>query len=360
MLNPPFENIIMDNSLSTVCQLASFLDIDNRWRIYFHKDIFSTNAEDDSQEIQQKKESRTSDYHLMRKSQIRFFKLELQLTDVFLIVILLFYSLLACAFNSRVKSCIFFILTNLGSILIFLALIYLHQKISSRRGRFFLRISSVSLILIYIYEASIRLSFIFFRTWQDQSIINLEQKIFGVEPTLWLQEFMSPGLTEWMMISYFLYFPLYPIFGAILYFKRGEYKMEDFLFTISINNILCNICYFLYPVANPISHLGHLYSVPLNGYLFTSIGEFIRENLISTGGAMPSGHVAATTIIWLMAYRYHRHLSYILAPFVIFIYISSVYCRFHYVSDIVAGILFSLFIWWMMPFLRKKLGLDPL
>ena len=296
----------------------------------------------------------------MRERHIRFFQLELQPTDIFLIIILLLYSLLASVFNSRVKSWIFFILANLGSIVIFLALIRLHQIISSRRGKFFLRISSVSLILIYIYEASIRLSFIFYRTWQDQSIINLEQKIFGVQPTLWLQRFMSPGLTEWMMISYFLYFPLYPIFGAVLYFKRGENQMEDFLFTISVNNILCNIGYFLYPVANPISHIGHLYSIPLNGYLFTSIGEFIRENLISTGGAMPSGHVAAATIIWLMAYRYHRLSFYILAPFVILIYISSVYCRFHYVSDIVAGILVSLFIWWTMPFLRKRLGFDPL
>jgi membrane-associated phospholipid phosphatase len=279
-------------------------------------------------------------------------------TDGLLVLVLLIYTLLIAIFNSRVKGSFFFMLTSPGLVFVYLALTNFQMKISNPGGRFFLRIFSVSFLLIYIYYVSIRLSFIFSQTWHDQAIIDLEQRIFGVQPTVWLQRYISPGLTEWLMFSYLFYLPLYPILGAVLFFKRGENQMEDLLFTVSINNILCNIGYFLYPVANPLSHLGHLYSVPLRGYLFTSILGLMRENLMSIGGAMPSGHAAASTIILLMSYRYYRPSFYVLTPIVISIYISLVYCRFHYLSDVVVGILVSLSCWGMVPLIKRKLEFD--
>ena len=30
-----------------------------------------------------------------------------------------------------------------------------------------------------------------------------------------------------------------------------------------------------------------------------------------------------------------------------------------YLSDIILGILIGLFVWWTIPFLKKRLGLDP-
>lgn len=291
---------------------------------------------------------------------IRFFKRNLQAVDIFLISILLFYSLLAGISYPRVKGGMMVVLGNLGIAIIFLASILFYRKTSSQKGRFWLRISSVSLVLFYIYEVSLRLVHVFTPTWKDAAIVRLEQAVFGVQPTLWLQKFISPGLTEWMMFTYLFYFALYPILGANLFFRRSEAHMEDFLFTVATNNVLCNVGYFLYPVANPMFQLGRLYSVPLKGYVFTSIGEFMRAHLMSIGGAMPSGHAAAATIIGLMAYRYHRPTFWFLAPVVISIYISSVYCRFHYLSDIILGIFIGLFVWWTIPFLKKRLGLNPM
>jgi len=287
-----------------------------------------------------------------------FLKIEFQATDAFLIVVLFLYTLLIILFNFRVKGWVSLAITNLVIVAIYSTSVYFQIKISSPIWKFLLRMFSVSFLLIYIFDLSVRLSLILFDNWNDQVIIDLEQHVFGVQPTIWIQKWISPLLTEWFMLCFLFYLPLYPILGAFLYFKCGENQMEDFLFTVSINNVICNIGYFLYPVANPLTYLDSHYSVPLQGYIFTSIQDLMRTELLSSGGAMPSGHAAASTIILLMSYRYYRPLFYFLIPIVTSIYISLVYGRFHYLSDVIVGILIALLCWWTIPYLKKKLGLD--
>ena len=46
--------------------------------------------------------------------------------------------------------------------------------------------------------------------------------------------------------------------------------------------------------------------------------------------------------MWLMAYRYHRKSFWVLTPVIVTLYLSTFYCRYHYVSDAVAGIAVAL------------------
>jgi membrane-associated phospholipid phosphatase len=48
--------------------------------------------------------------------------------------------------------------------------------------------------------------------------------------------------------------------------------------------------------------------------------------------------VSASTIILLTALRRQRRLGYILIPLVFGIYISTVWGRFHYALDVIAGL----------------------
>jgi membrane-associated phospholipid phosphatase len=84
--------------------------------------------------------------------------------------------------------------------------------------------------------------------------------------------------------------------------------------------------------------MGDCYTVPLNGYLFTWLGEWVRTSLQFPGGSIPSPHCAAATVMWAMAYRYHRPAFWLLLPMVSSLYVSTFYGRYHYVSDAVLGI----------------------
>ena len=40
------------------------------------------------------------------------------------------------------------------------------------------------------------------RSRQDSVVLRLESAVFGVQPTVWSQRFVTPPLTEWMMFAY--------------------------------------------------------------------------------------------------------------------------------------------------------------
>jgi membrane-associated phospholipid phosphatase len=292
----------------------------------------------------------------MENTKLRDFISNLRAVDVFLVLVLFLYSLLGAVFHSRVKNWTLLTLTCIGMAFLFVGFNHLQQRMTRRFGRFFFRVLSVSIVLIYTYEAALRLMFIIWPTWKDQALINLERVIFGVQPTIWLQAFIFPGLTEWMMFSYLSYFALYPTVSAVLYFRRGEDVMEKFLFLLCFNNIFCNALYLFFPVDNPMSTLGHLYTVPLKGYVFTAAGEYLRAHLMSAGGGMPSGHVAATLVMLLTVFRDDRRSFYALAPVGFSVILATFYCRFHYLSDSVMGLLAGLICWWVAPAVRKSIN----
>jgi membrane-associated phospholipid phosphatase len=291
----------------------------------------------------------------MGNRKLRSFITSLRAVDLVLVLVLLGFSILGAVFHSRVARWPSLILANLCTTILFLILNRVQQRMIRRLGRFFLRLLSVSIALLVIYETSLRLTFIIWPVWKDPAIIGLEQALFGVPPTVWLQSFISPGLTEWMMFSYIAYFALYPIVGASLFFRRGEEILEKFLFVLCFNNIFCNLLYLVYPVDNPIAGLGPLHTVPLKGFVFTQASESMRSHMMTAGGGMPSGHVAATTIMLLAAYKHDRRLFYLLLPIAISVILSTVYCRFHYLSDSVMGIPAAFFCWWAAPAVRKAI-----
>src|SRR4030042_2581689 len=204
------------------------------------------------------------------------FGLRIKLTEVLILGARVLYSLLAPFFPPRIRgSWPGLILANGLAVLVFLGANLIAQTTASRHLRFLLRTLSVQLILLYIYSASLRLQLIFFPQWHDQMVIDLEASILGVQPTVWIQRFITPWLTEWMMFCYFFYVPVYPILSLLIYRRHGEEKNEDYLFFIGLAIVLCTLGFMMFPVAGPMRAIGDLHTVPLLGYFFTAASAFI-------------------------------------------------------------------------------------
>lgn len=265
-------------------------------------------------------------------------KLELQATDALILFTLALFSTLAMLFAPRVEGWWMLVTKNLAVGLLYLAFVFATQRVAHRFWRFFLRVASVTLLYAYLFGAVDKLQLILWGKWLDPLVLNLEEAIFGVQPTLWLEQYTLPWLTEWMMFSYVVYVPMYPVLCGIIYYLRGELPMEEYFFTLGLTNILCDIGFILFPVAGPLPTIGHLYTVPLDGYVWTFLGEVMRSQLHYIGGTIPSPHCAAATIMWAMAYRYHRPSFHILTPIVLSLYVSTFYGRYHYLTDAVAGV----------------------
>ncbi|MEP0822179.1 MAG: phosphatase PAP2 family protein [Ignavibacterium sp.] len=264
-------------------------------------------------------------------------KLEFQITDALVLGTLVIFSLLAILF--LVDGWHVLLLKNLGVGALFVAAVYVTPKIRHRFWRFFVRVAAITLSYAYLFGAVASLQLIIHSDWLDYLVLDFEQYVFGVQPTLWLQKYTMPWLTEWMMFSYVIYVPMYPVLCGIIYFTRGELPMEEYFFALGLTNVFCDIGFILFPVASPLYYVPDIYTVPLDGYVFTYLGELMRSQLHYAGGSIPSPHAAAATIMWVMAYRYHRPSFYILTPIVLSLYVSTFYGRYHYLTDAVVGIL---------------------
>ena len=283
-----------------------------------------------------------------------FGKITLGATDRVALAGLAVISLLAIVFHRRVDGWAVIVLKNLAVAGIYLACLALGGGAATTPRRFILRMAGVLLILTYINLAVDKLQLVFYGRWLDESILRLEDAVFGVQPTIWLQRFISKPLTEWLFFTYVIYLVLYPVLAVIIFSRKGGRAVEDFFLTLSVTNVIGNLGFLAYPVAGPIAHMGGQYTVPLDGYVWTSIGEYLRSQWQFVGGTIPSLHCANATVIWLMAYRYHRPSFWVLSPIIPSLYISTVYCRYHYVTDSVAGVALALAVWAVVGAGRRR------
>jgi hypothetical protein len=280
----------------------------------------------------------------------------LQATDVIVLATLALFTALAVAFPSRVTGWSTLVLNNLAVAVAYLGFAALAQRALWKPLRFSLRLVPIALTYGYLFLATDRLQFLICGGFQDQVILDLERMIFGVQPTVWLERLARPAVTEWMMFAYVFYFLMYPLLCSIIYFKHGETAMEHFFFTLGLTNISCDICFILLPVGGPLTGIPDQFAVPLRGYFFTWLGELIRSGLQFPGGSLPSPHCAAATVMWAMAWRYQRRVFWMLLPLVLSLYVSTVFCRYHYLSDAATGIATAALVLPVARWLEHRMG----
>lgn len=200
-----------------------------------------------------------------------------------------------------------------------------------------------------LFGQSLNFQQLFHSGWKDDELIALEMRIFGFEGSLALQPFTSPLLTEWMMFSYVIYFPLLPVLAWLSYRGGGPERTREYICALVLCWLCCYAGFLLYPVASPLFHYPEKFTVPLEGGTFTWLGEWGREHLHRKGGALPSPHCAAATVILVYGWKYRRWWGIVLTPVILSLYVSTVYGRYHYTSDAITGIITAVLVLTLAP-----------
>jgi len=265
-------------------------------------------------------------------------RLRLEATDVLVLGTIAVFAVLAVVFRGRVDGWPVLVAKDLAAAVIFLAAVVGTRRIRPGWAWFVARTATVSLAYAWLFGAVARLQLIVHGRWLDGIVLGVEDRLFGVQPTIWLEGLTRPWLTEWMMFAYVVYIALYPLVCLVIYRGHGRRALEECLLALGLANVACDLGFIVFPVAGPAAFMGTAYSVPLDGWLFTAVGEFIRSNLHYVGGSLPSPHAAAATVMWAMSWRYSRRLAWVLTPVVLTLYVATFYCRYHYLTDTVFGI----------------------
>lgn len=181
---------------------------------------------------------------------------------------------------------------------------------------------------------------VYFINFCDSTVVKFEEKIFGVQPLLLFDRITTDVLTEFFMICYFLYVPLLPLIYLYLVIKNIS-NSEEYVLRLAITYSITFLMFFIFPIACPKHYLNFETYKPLKGIL---LGDLIIQGwgkFDIKGGCFPSPHCAAGFTIIYFLYKNKIKIFYPVSIILIGMFISTVYGRFHYLTDSIVGIILS-------------------
>ncbi len=172
----------------------------------------------------------------------------------------------------------------------------------------------------------------------DPWLIQIDYFIFGAHPTLWMERWIVPWLTDLMSFAYGSYYFIPVALITVLYLRGKLHELERCIFILLFGYYASFVGYILFPAIGPRYTMAHLYSIPLEGSFLTDVVRDVL-NLLEHNkrDCMPSGHTQIVLMTLVLAYRYVRVLFYILFPIICALILSTVYLRYHYVIDLLVG-----------------------
>jgi len=179
--------------------------------------------------------------------------------------------------------------------------------------------------------------------------------LFGVEPTIWAQQFYKPWLTEILSFCYAAYLPLTILIPLILYIQGRDQDARTTLLGI----VLCFYCgyvlYVLFPAVPPRLAYADLYTHDFEGgMLLATQRAMVSISESSSRAAFPSLHIAITILTLTYAFRFIRKLFWILLPLGVGLLIATIYLRHHYAIDLLAGAPLSILAYRYSPWVEQK------
>jgi membrane-associated phospholipid phosphatase len=243
---------------------------------------------------------------------------------------------------------------TIGLVLIHL-LIQLHTRRPANRTLAFLRHTYPILLYTGFYHETGLLNQMLYSGYLDPHFLRLERWMFGWQPGLELMErFPSRGVSEVLYAAYFSYY-LMIVGVALALLLRDRRQCAHFISVVSFVFYVCYLTFIFTPVVGPRILCPGIVAQPLpadvtpasplttpaavQAGVFFQIMAWIYEGFETPGGAFPSSHVAVALCTVYFSFLYLRPIRWVHLVTAILLCIATVYGRYHYVADVVAGVL---------------------
>jgi membrane-associated phospholipid phosphatase len=290
---------------------------------------------------------------------IKTFLIKLKAYD--LVVIHFYFFLLAINifYHDRINLWVMWTLLDLGIIFFTLMNAYFENKYNNKfwRASHYWYIAPLILFTfkeLYYLIAPIR------QQDFDWLFIEIDRWMFGGDPAKFLLHYSFPLLTELLEIVYSMFYFL-PIILSIALLKKNRFTALDFaVFSIIYGFYLSYLGYFTLPAIGPrfTLHNFSLLDQQLPGVFLTpylrkliDIGESIPKGTIDPAAvvqkdAFPSGHTMITLIVIYLSIKLKSRTRFFIIPVGTLLIFATVYLWYHYVIDLIGGLVFMIFSIW--------------
>jgi hypothetical protein len=256
--------------------------------------------------------------------------------------------LLALAFGrgDNRGACLVRVSADLGVYLFVLALVRLHVlRWGGVASALLYRVTITAALLASFFQLREILPAVSSRA-EDARIYDFDLHVFGFEPSVWLDQFVRPATTEWFAFFYFLYFLILTVHVIPMLLSRDSVLLARFALGILIIFMTAHLLYMLVPGWGPYRYLKGTFGHELEGPVFWPL---VRET-VDAGGAQkdifPSLHTAVPTFLAIFSFRHRQRLPFRYTwPIVAFlatqIIVATMFLRWHYLVDVVAGLVLA-------------------
>jgi membrane-associated phospholipid phosphatase len=193
-------------------------------------------------------------------------------------------------------------------------------------------------LYLFLFEELGSLVHAIFSGWLDRYFLQFDFNLGGVQPSLWLARYANPALNDFMQFAYMTYFLYLVLLPAILYANRERLAYWTVMVSTAIAHYSVYVLAILIPVESPHFSLASKQTSPLTGGACTAVIDLIERFGRVHGAAFPSAHVAGSMVALLASWCYRRWLFWVCLPFFACMCVATVYGRYHYIADVLAGL----------------------
>ncbi len=250
---------------------------------------------------------------------------------------------------------------QLSSIVLMAIIIYLAAKLIRDSKKNTIKNSLLFLRLLWPFILMFLIYINFRASMYQNKIPEVDQKLLAIDQWLFndvnihfkLDNWRSDFLTRWFSLAYLSYFIYYLLVPLLLFIKKHTKAVYDCVLSTILASYVGFVLYNIFPATGPWYWWGTLAS----DQNVDKLTEVVSNLVVNHGNridAFPSLHVAVTTIFIFYLFKYHRRIFWLLSPLLISIYPATVYLRWHYVIDILAGFILSLIVLWLVPKINNQ------
>ena len=171
---------------------------------------------------------------------------------------------------------------------------------------------------------------------RDGLLIAADRALFGTDVTIWLQRFVRPAWNDLFAVAYVTYYFIAIALGIALWIRPDKTAARRFIFTLTVCYLASYAGYFLVPALGPRSTLQH-YAPIADTPIARVIADTLDELEHTKFDVFPSGHTMIAVTVLFVAFQRSRRMFWPLLPVAACLILSTVYCRYHYVVDLIAG-----------------------
>lgn len=172
---------------------------------------------------------------------------------------------------------------------------------------------------------------------RDSILIAADRALFGRDATVLLEPWTRPWLTDALFVAYLTYYFIAIALGVVMWAKDRT-SLRRFVFTLTLSYFASYAGYFVVPALGPRYALADKHFKPIAVTATSQAIVATLDELEHTKfDVFPSGHTMIAVVVLLVAWKRARRVFWILLPIASALVVSTVYCRYHYVVDLVAG-----------------------